>query len=51
LEQSNTTKTKSGANIEFQGSTGVKGSAKALTVVPPNGAPKQYYLIVFSQSL
>jgi hypothetical protein len=47
LDTSPVRQTKSGATIEFKGSTGAKGSAKALTVIPPEGMPKHYYAVSF----
>ena len=47
LDTSPVFQTKSGAAIEFKGSTGAKGSPKALTVIPPEGMPKHYYAVSF----
>lgn len=49
LESSPVRTTKDGKTLSFMGATGVKGSAKVLTVIPPDGMPKHYHAILFSE--
>lgn len=49
LESSPVRKTKDGKQLSFMGATGMKGSTKVLTVIPPDGMPKHYHAIKFSE--
>ena len=48
LDSSAVRRTKDGSVVSFMGATGTKGSAKVLTVIPPDGMPKHYHAVLFS---
>ncbi len=50
LDSSPVRTTKEGRAVTFMGATGVKGSSKVLTVIPPDGMPKHYHAVLFSEN-